>query len=185
MPAANRSVIAVSALLVVIVDQVTKALAQTYLPLHTRMPVIDGLLTLTHVRNRGMAFGLFNGIDAAWLRWVLILVAVAAVALIWNYARREREHAGVALALGLILGGALGNLIDRLRFGYVVDYILAHWNAHEFPAFNVADAAITMGGIALFFVLARDGDDEHNPAASPPAADEPSEAQPAPPESQR
>lgn len=173
--------IAFTAAAVVVLDQITKALCLAYLPLHSRMPLVEGMLTLTHVRNRGMAFGLFSGIDASWLRWVLVLVAIAAVGIIWSYARQERQHAMVSAALGLILGGAVGNLIDRLRFGYVVDFILAHWDEHEFPAFNVADAAITVGGLTLFFVLAREGDGEQNPASTSTAAGGESEETPVPP----
>lgn len=182
----DRRAIGIAAALIVVLDQITKALCLAYLPLHTRMPILDGLLTLTHVRNRGMAFGLFSGVDAAWLRWVLVLVAIAAVGIIWSYARRERAHLPVSLALGLILGGAVGNLIDRLRFGYVVDFVLVHWDVHEFPAFNVADAAITIGGVTLFFVLAREGNGEQNAAASSSATPDPSpETMLSPPDSQR
>ena len=159
-------------LAVIALDQATKALVRATLALHSRTPIWPGLFDLTHVRNRGMAFGLFNGIDGAWLRWVLVAVAVGAVLVIWSYARREQHRLAVLVAFGAILGGALGNLIDRLRFGYVVDFLLAHWGSHEFPAFNAADSAITMGGILLFLALARE--DRHSSqqqdtlAAGPP-----------------
>lgn len=136
-----------------------------YVPLHARLPVLDDFLAITHVRNRGMAFGLFSRIEADWLRWLLVLVAVVAVAIIWSHARRETGRLRVVLAFGAILGGALGNLIDRLRHGYVVDFVLAHWGRAEWPAFNVADSAITMGGIVLFLALARD---HAEPAAAAP-----------------
>jgi signal peptidase II len=136
--------------------------------------VVDGYLALTHVRNRGMAFGLFNGLDSEWVRWVLAGLAVAAVAIIWTYARQERSHTGVLLAFGAILGGALGNLIDRVRLGYVVDFLLAHWGPYEWPAFNVADSAITMGGVALFLALATERDDPEPVLAEP--SDEGTEA---------
>lgn len=155
------------ALAVLVVDQIAKAIVRSELPLHTRRPVVDGYLALTHVHNRGMAFGLFNGIDSPWLRWLLVAVALLAVGIIWSYARRGTHQIGVALGFGAILGGALGNLVDRLRWGYVVDFVLAHWGRHEWPAFNVADAAITMGGVGLFLTLAREGEE---PEAEAPAA---------------
>lgn len=151
-----RSLVIGVATLVVVADQITKALCVAYVGLHTRLPVIDGYLAITHVRNRGMAFGLLNTVDVGWLRWALVAVALAAVGIIWSYARQEAGQITVMLAFGLILGGAVGNLVDRVRLGYVVDFVLAHWGPHEFPAFNVADSAITMGGVVLFLALARD-----------------------------
>lgn len=156
---------------VLVVDQVTKAIAVADIPLHTRVTIVDGFFAFTHAHNRGMAFGLFNNAGSPWLRWILVGVALIAVAIIWSYARHETNRPGVLLAFGAILGGALGNLVDRLRFGYVEDFILAHWGVHEWPAFNVADAAITMGGIALFLTLAREQDE---PEASTPPTTEPS-----------
>ena len=161
----SQRAIPIVAAAVVIVDQITKAMCLAQIPLHARIPLIDGVLALTYVRNRGMAFGLFNGIGAWWLPWVLAAVAVLAVAIIWSYARHESTSLVVGLAFGGILGGAIGNLIDRVRFGYVVDFILAHWGEYEWPAFNVADSAITMGGIVLFIALAREPDDEAGPEA--------------------
>ncbi len=152
----RRNPILATAVSVVMLDQITKYLVVARVPLHARLPLVDGVLALTHVHNRGMAFGLFNSVDASWLRWLLALVAVVAVAVIWSYARHEAERLAVLIGFGAVLGGALGNLIDRVRHGYVVDFVLAHWEHHEFPAFNVADAAITMGGILLFLAMARE-----------------------------
>jgi signal peptidase II len=119
---------------------------------------------------------LFNSVAGPWLRWILVGVALVAVLIIWSYARHETERPGVLFAFGAILGGALGNLVDRLRIGYVEDFILAHWGRHEWPAFNVADAAITMGGIALFLTLARERDEPE--ASTPLTAEPPSEIGP-------
>ena len=109
-------------------------------------------------------------------------VALLAVFVIWTYARQERARSSVLVAFGAILGGAVGNLVDRLRLGFVEDFILVHWGTYEWPAFNVADTAVTMGGIALFIALARDNDDvpdepEDAPGdllvdAPPPAGDD-------------
>lgn len=181
LDALRRSPILTTALTVVALDQATKLLVLERIPLHSRIPLIDGLFAFTHVHNRGMAFGLFNTVDGGWLRWVLVAVAIAAVAIIWSYARQEAGRTAVMLGFGAVLGGAIGNLIDRLRFGYVVDFVLAHWGPHEFPAFNVADAAITMGGITLFVALAREdapsGSDDR-PDANGPSDDENSELDP-------
>jgi signal peptidase II len=174
-PIADRRLMVVIATAVVLLDQATKALCVASIPLHARRPIVDGYFALTYVRNRGMAFGLFNGLDAEWVRWALAALAIAAVAIIWTYARQERSNTAVMIAFGAILGGALGNLIDRVRLGYVVDFLLAHWGAYEWPAFNVADSAITMGGVALFLALAteRDTPDEvpADPSDDEPAAD--------------
>lgn len=175
-PALDRRLMLGVAAAVVLIDQVTKALCVASIPLHARRPIVDGYLALTHVRNRGMAFGLFNGLDAEWVRWALAGLAVAAVAIIWMYARQERSHTAVLIAFGAILGGAIGNLIDRVRLGYVVDFLLAHWGPYEWPAFNVADSAITMGGVALFLVLATERDEPEGAHSDP--TDEPTGAVP-------
>ena len=150
-----QHVILLVSTLVLVADQITKAICVATVQLHSRTAILEGILDLTHVRNSGMAFGLFGGVQAAWLRWVLVAVAVLAVLIIWSYARHESGNIGVLIAFGAILGGARGNLVDRLRFGYVVDFVLVHWGPHEWPAFNVADSAITIGGLALFLTLAR------------------------------
>jgi signal peptidase II len=134
------------AALVVGLDQGAKAWVLARLPLRgPSVILIPGALSLTHVRNTGVAFGQLHGAGP-----VLILLAAAAVAGILVYrARRLRSAAGLhpllALGLALPLGGALGNVIDRVRFGEVVDFIDFGW----FPVFNVADSAITVGAVAL------------------------------------
>lgn len=166
---------------VVVLDQLSKAAVLASIPLHGRVTLWPGLLALTHVHNRGMAFGLFSDLDGRWLRWALALVALAAVYVIWSYARHERHRPAVLVAFGAILGGALGNLVDRLRFGYVVDFVLAHWDLHEFPAFNVADSAITLGGILLFLALAREERDTLHDEEVPVSAREGEDSAPATP----
>ncbi len=176
-----RRAIFITSVGILIIDQITKALCQMNIPLHARVPVFANVVSLTHVHNRGMAFGFFNTGQAGWVRWALVAVAIAAVLIIWSYARHESAQRPVAIAFGAILGGAMGNLLDRLIHGYVIDFVLLHWNRHEFPAFNVADSAITMGGIALFLALARDTEaptapqhlpgDDSEPAESPTADD--------------
>jgi len=174
-PLTTQPTVPIVALVILIADQITKAIMMANVPLHTRIPVVDGLFAFTHVHNRGMAFGLFNSVGGPWLRWALAGVAIVAVFIIWSYARHEVARPTVLIAFGCILGGAIGNLVDRVRYGYVEDFVLAHWNTHEFPAFNVADAAITIGGIVLFLTLAREPDD---PEAEAPPTEISSETRP-------
>ena len=176
-PSDRRRVILLISVCVLVIDQITKTLCWMNIPLHARVPVLGNVLSLTHVHNRGMAFGFFNSGQAEWVRWVLVAVAIAAVGIIWSYARHESAQRSVIIAFGAILGGAIGNLVDRLLYGYVIDFVLVHWNRYEFPAFNVADSAITMGGIALFLALARDTEEpaepEHSPSEIVTPADQP------------
>lgn len=134
------------AALVVVLDQWTKHLVQASLPVHTPVPVIPGVLSLTHTYNPGVAFGQFSGGGP----WILIALALAAVSGIIAYRARLlktgiRLHPLLNLGLALPLGGALGNVIDRIRIGEVVDFIDFGW----WPVFNVADSAITLGAVAL------------------------------------
>ena len=107
------------------------------------------VFNLVRAHNRGAAFSMFDA-ASGWQRWVFSgLAVVVSVSLIVWLARLERRAGLMAAALALILGGALGNVIDRLRLGYVVDFLQVHWQQHYFPAFNVADSAITVGAGCL------------------------------------
>jgi signal peptidase II len=131
---------------VVALDQLTKLVALDRLPLGASMPVIDGFLSLTLVLNPGLAFGLLGTIPTAW-RWVVAALSLVALAVLARVALRVLPTGGRLgrLAIGLIFGGAVGNLIDRARFGAVVDFVDVHWRGWHWPAFNVADSAITVG----------------------------------------
>ena len=142
---------------VLVVDQVTKAMVNASVPEYTSIPIVDGFLSLTHVRNSGAAFGLLANAPAGPVRIGLIIVSVLAVVLIWSYAREGWHDRTVVLAFGLILGGALGNLLDRFRLGEVVDFIDVYWAQYHWPSFNVADMAITVGAVTLFIGMARQG----------------------------
>ena len=112
---------------------------------HYYLPVFN--LVLAH--NRGAAFSMFHG-ASGWQRWVFSgLAAVVSVSLTIWLSRLERRANLLGIALALILAGAVGNVIDRLRLGYVVDFLQVHWHEHYFPAFNVADSAITIGAACL------------------------------------
>jgi signal peptidase II len=143
-------------LAVVVVDQITKAIVRAKLPLYESVPVIGGLVDFIHVPNSGVAFGLLNDLALDVRVKAMLTSALAALALIGIgfYARHVRHHERVARAgLSLILGGAVGNLIDRLRSGYVVDFVDVYWGGWHFWAFNVADASITIGATLVFIDL--------------------------------
>ncbi len=135
-------------LLVLVLDQWTKWLVEAHLPHHTAEPVISGFLNLTHVRNTGVAFGLFaSDVGSSWLLTVLGLGALAAVGLyFWFAPSRDR---GLLIALSLVVGGAIGNLIDRISSGAVTDFVDVYVGAHHWPAFNVADSAISVGIVLM------------------------------------
>jgi signal peptidase II len=137
--------LAIAALLVV-VDQVTKAWARDGLVLGVPVPVFDGWLNLTLVMNPGLAFGLLGSVPPGW-RWLIACLSVVALAVLARVALRILPEGGWTglLAVALIFGGAIGNLIDRVRFGAVVDFVDVHWRGWHWPAFNVADSAITVG----------------------------------------
>jgi signal peptidase II len=139
---------------IVVADQATKALVRSAVPLYDSREVIPGFLNIVHVRNEGMAFGLLNSANIEY-KW-LLTSGLAALALfgILYYARHLRADERAARAgLSLILGGALGNLLDRLTIGYVVDFIDVYSGTWHFWAFNVADAAINVGAALVFLDL--------------------------------
>lgn len=155
--------------MVVAADQLTKAWIESALPLGTSVYVLP-VFDLVHVRNTGAAFSFLAG-ESGWQREFFLLVGVAAsVWIVWMLARATREQVTFCLALSLILGGALGNVIDRVRLGAVVDFLHFHWGPHYWPAFNVADSAITCGAALLLLDAFRQGRkprSDGSPAASP------------------
>lgn len=136
--------------LVIVLDLSTKWLADSTLQMYQQVPVIPGLFSFTLAYNPGAAFS-FLADSGGWQRWFFIAVAVGvSVLLVIWLARLAREKWLEAMALALILGGALGNLYDRVVHGHVVDFILVHWQqSWFFPAFNIADSAITVGAVLL------------------------------------
>jgi signal peptidase II len=134
-------------LALVSLDQLTKEIVRRTLPLHGEpVQIIPGLLDLTHVQNTGAAFGLLNSADFPYKPVVMIGIAALALIAIATYAAQLGFHERLArTGLSLILGGAFGNLIDRAVFGHVVDFVDVYWGTSHFWAFNVADAAITIG----------------------------------------
>lgn len=153
---------------VVLLDQFTKLLVVGEMELYETIPVIPGLLNLTHIRNSGVAFGMFSTAEFAYKPVVMTVVALLALVGVGLYATQlPLAHRWARAGLALILGGAAGNLVDRARQGYVVDFVDAYWNGWHFWAFNVADAAISVG-VGLLIV------DLFRPEAveAPPAIEE-------------
>ncbi len=134
------------ALAVVVLDQAAKALVRSSVPLYESITVVPNLLNVTHVRNTGAAFGLLNAVDFPLKGPLLAVVATAALLAVGGYAASLAHHQRVArMGLALIIGGAAGNLIDRIVWGSVVDFVDVYWRSYHFWAFNVADSAITVG----------------------------------------
>lgn len=135
---------------IVVVDQATKALVRAQLPLHESITVIPGFFDLTHVRNTGAAFGMLNAVNFAYKPAIMVVVALIALAAVASYALTLPATQRIArLGLALILGGAIGNLIDRATMGYVLDFVDVYWRGVHFWAFNVADSAITVGVVLM------------------------------------
>lgn len=149
----------------VVADQVTKALVRRSLALHDSVPIIPDLLSFTRVHNTGAAFGMFNTLDFQGKSLVLTLVALLALAgVAWYAASVPITDRLARLGVAAILGGAIGNLIDRATAGYVLDYVDFYWRGWHFWAFNVADAAITVGVVLMIADLLGLGRRASNPA---------------------
>jgi signal peptidase II len=133
-------------LAIVAIDQGTKAMVREMLPLSSSVSVVPGLLDFTHVRNTGAAFGFLNSVDFPFKTTLIAAIATAALIGVGLYSARLSAHQLIArLGLALIVGGAAGNLVDRLVTGSVVDFVDVYWGTFHFWAFNVADSAITIG----------------------------------------
>lgn len=154
--------------LVVVLDQLTKYMIEQSLAMQQAVDVLP-VLQITRFHNPGVAFSFFAG-AGGWQRWVFAALAVGiSVALIIWLSRIPRGSAVLASAVALILGGAVGNALDRIRLGHVIDFIYAHWNEHYFPAFNVADSAICVGaGLLLLdtWLSSRRGNASGTPAGN-------------------
>lgn len=131
---------------VLFLDQLTKFLALQKLTYGTTLPIIKNIFHLTLVKNTGIAFGLFQG--SIFILIAISFIAVIAILRYWFF-RRDNLDNLIRIALFLILGGALGNLIDRLRFGYVIDFLDFGINNLRWPVFNIADSCITIGAVLL------------------------------------
>lgn len=149
---------------IVALDQWSKQQATAHLASREPVRVVGELVRLTYARNSGIAFSLFAGRGLPL--WIFSLVAAVAVVVL--FARHARLSLARQLALACILGGAIGNLIDRATTGLVVDFILLSWGRHEFPVFNVADIAVSSGVILFALTWTRD-EEPGETAGAPPA----------------
>jgi signal peptidase II len=135
---------------IVVLDQATKAMVRASVPLNSSLPVIRGLLDFTHVQNSGTAYGFLDQVDFPFKTVVIACFATAALVGVGFYsASLARQQLVARIGLALIIGGAAGNLLDRVVMGSVVDFVDVYWRSHHFWAFNVADSAITFGVIIM------------------------------------
>ncbi|MGE5302011.1 MAG: signal peptidase II [Alphaproteobacteria bacterium] len=151
---------------IVVIDQITKLIVDRTMPLYHSIPIIDGFFNLTYIRNTGAAFGILAGSGAAFRLPFLVLFSLLAIGFIIVMLRRlpERET-GLIIALTFILGGAIGNLIDRFAYGEVIDFLDIYWATYHWPAFNIADSFITVGvTITIYYLIKARGED---PFAAP------------------
>ena len=139
---------------VVVLDQATKLWIDAAMPLHASFPVIDGFFNITYVRNPGAAFGFLAGAPPLFRSLFFVCVTIAAIVLILYYLYKNPSRGPLlTLSLAFILSGALGNLIDRVRYGEVIDFLDFYLGRVHWPAFNVADTAICIGAALLFLDL--------------------------------
>lgn len=140
---------------IVLLDQITKGLILRYISLNATIPVIDGFFNITHIHNPGGAFGLMANLSPMLRSIIFLFVSSLAVGLIFYfYKKTPSRYSWLAAAFALIFGGALGNLIDRIRFGIVIDFLDFYLGNQHWPAFNVADSAISMGiGIFVYHLV--------------------------------
>ena len=150
------------ALAVILLDQATKWAVTRWILPHETIPVVKGFFNLVQVRNRGIAFGVMNDPGSTLQTYLLLGASLLAICLLFWWFKRLGDRGGVlALCLSLVLGGAVGNLMDRIRLGEVIDFVDIHLGSYHWPAFNVADSAITVGtlGLALSLLINRKGSD--------------------------
>ena len=140
---------------ILIIDQLTKVYVDRNFFRHESVTVFENFFHFTYVRNQGGAFGILS--DSAYrLPFFIVVSLVAVIGILWYYSKLQPEQNLLRYALALVLSGALGNLIDRIRLGEVVDFIDVHWYQYHWPAFNIADSAICIGVGLLLIDLWRE-----------------------------
>ena len=142
--------------LVIAVDQLTKLWIERTMALGDAFAVLP-VLDIVRAHNSGAAFS-FLASAGGWQRWAfsVLAVTVSVALIVWLRSIARATHGLLACGLSLILGGAIGNVIDRIEHGYVVDFVYAHWGLHYFPAFNVADSAISIGAVLVILDALRE-----------------------------
>jgi signal peptidase II len=153
------------ALGLIVLDQLTKAAIRRTIPLYDSVEIVPGLVNLTHVLNTGAAFGFLDRLDFAYKAVVVTVLATAALGAIVFYAMTLGSETRLSrLALTLVVAGAVGNLVDRVVAGAVVDFVDVYWGTWHFWAFNVADSCISIGAVLLIFDMFRTGSHVPSPA---------------------
>ncbi|QEM67076.1 signal peptidase II [Geobacter sp. FeAm09] len=152
----NRWVIfSVIAVIGLIADQITKLYIDRSMQMFQSIPVIDGLFNITYVRNKGAAFSFLS--HASWrLPFFIAISAIAAVVIVIAFNRLRNDQQLAQVSLAMIFSGAVGNLVDRVRLGEVIDFLDVYWKAHHWPAFNVADSLICVGVALLALDMLRE-----------------------------
>lgn len=156
------STLAIVSLVILILDQGTKWYVDSVFRLHQSVPVIPGFFHLTYVRNKGAAFGILAD-SSVRIPFFISVSIIAMIGILWYMNRINHNRKLTIFALSLVFAGAFGNLIDRIRFGEVIDFLDVFWRSYHWPAFNVADSAITIGVSLLFIDMWRE--DRHKSAA--------------------
>ena len=165
-PVPGRSAYLWIAGVIVALDQVTKALVDDFMTLHESHTIVEGLVRLTYVQNRGAAFGILSEAGLPYQSLMFSVVSLLALLAIALYAWRMPVQSRLPqTALAMVMGGAVGNLLDRARLGYVIDYVDMYWGPHHWPAFNVADSAITVGVALLVIDILRNPEMDESPKA--------------------
>ncbi len=148
-------------IIVILLDQVTKSYIASTMVLYDSWVVIKGFMSITYVRNPGAAFGFLAHASPLFRSIFFVFVSVLAIGLIFYYLVKSRsDEPGLIFSLSLVLGGAFGNLIDRLRFGEVVDFIDVYLKTYHWPAFNVADTAISLGAMIMIIEVFKQRSDK-------------------------
>ena len=159
MPLSNRYLhLFLASNILIILDQYTKMLVDKHIPKHHFIMVIDNFFAITHIRNPGVAFGLFADGPSEYKTYLFIgfsVIAIAAILVFFHQAPRENKM--VRIALILIFSGAIGNLIDRILYQEVIDFLDFFYGSYHWPAFNVADSCITIGVLLMFVDLIQAG----------------------------
>ena len=159
---------------IVAMDQLSKAMVRAMVPLHESVTIVPGLVDFTHVRNSGAAFGILNLAEFPFKTVLIAVIATAALIGVGMYAASLAHHQLIArIGLALIIGGAAGNLLDRIVVGSVVDFVDVYWRSYHFWAFNVADSAISVGVaimiLDMFGVERRSSNSGPTPGSAPTA----------------
>ncbi|MDH3973907.1 MAG: signal peptidase II [Deltaproteobacteria bacterium] len=139
---------------IIILDQLVKIYVDKTMHLYQSIEVLENFFHITYIRNKGAAFGILSGANESLrVPFFLTVSAIAVVVIIYTIYTYREESPLFPFAMAMILGGAIGNVIDRIRLGEVIDYIDVHWYTHHWPAFNVADSAITAGVVLLIISM--------------------------------